>query len=185
MKCTAILALLAVGFLCSALPAAAGLAVAEPSDYRMDEYKSPVPATLHGARVVTTEEAARLWKEKRAVFFDVMPRTPKPAKLPAGTIWRDKVRNDIPGSVWLPNTGYGALSKETADYFRAGIAAQTEGGKARAILFYCMTDCWMSWNAAKRAVEWGHTVVLWYPAGADGWEKTGLPLAEAQPFEAR
>jgi PQQ-dependent catabolism-associated CXXCW motif protein len=178
-------ALLAASLLHAAPAAAAGGTVAEPAGYRMEDYKSPVPRTLEGARVVTTEEAAVLWEEKRTVFFDVMPHMPKPDKLPAGTIWRDKVRKDIPGSVWLPNTGYGAISKKTADYFRAGLANYTGGGKSRPVLFYCMTDCWMSWNAAKRAVEWGHGAVVWYPAGADGWEAANLPLVEATPYEAR
>jgi rhodanese-related sulfurtransferase len=39
----------------------------------------------------------------------------------------------------------------------------------------------MSWNAAKRAVSWGYTDVLWYPDGTDGWQEAGLPLAEARP----
>ncbi|RFC66775.1 MULTISPECIES: PQQ-dependent catabolism-associated CXXCW motif protein [Mesorhizobium] len=155
---------------------------AEPSDYRMDEYRAPVPATLKGARVVTTAEAEKLWREKAAVFFDVMPRTPKPANLPQGTIWRDKPRSGIPGSIWLANVGYGEINAETEAYFRKGIDAQIGTDKSHPILFYCMTNCWMSWNAAKRAVAWGYTSVLWYPLGSDGWEKAGLPLVEEQPY---
>jgi PQQ-dependent catabolism-associated CXXCW motif protein len=155
----------------------------EPAGYRTEEYRAPVPGTLQGALVVTTQEAAALWREKGAIFIDVMPHTPKPAKLPAGTIWREKIRKNIPGSIWLPNVGYGVLSKADADYFREGINARTGGDKARKILFYCMTDCWMSWNAAKRAVEWGYASVLWYPLGADGWGADGLPLVEDKPFQ--
>ncbi len=184
MKSKSVMALLAASLLHAASPVAADDTVAEPAGYRMEDYKSPVPRTLQGARVVTTQEAAELWEQKRAVFFDVMPHAPKPANLPAGTIWRDKVRKDIPGSVWLPNVGYGAISRETADYFRAGLAAHTGGDKARMIVFYCMTDCWMSWNAAKRAVEWGHGAVVWYPSGTDGWEGMSLPLVEVKPYEA-
>lgn len=183
MKCKALGVLLAASFLVAALPLAAELPVAEPAGYRMEDYKAPVPKTLQGARVVSTQEAAALWEKKQAAFFDVMPRTPKPDKLPAGTIWKDKVRRHIPGSVWLPNVGYGALSKETEDYFRSGLAAHTGGDGARMILFYCMTDCWMSWNAAKRAVEWGYSAVVWYPSGADGWGSDNLPLVEAKPYE--
>jgi PQQ-dependent catabolism-associated CXXCW motif protein len=164
------------------VPALADGAVPEPSGYRMEEYRAPVPGTLHGAQVVTTQEAAALWRDKSAVFFDVMPHTPKPAKLPAGTIWREKIRKNIPGSIWLPNVGYGALSKEDADYFKSGIDAKTGSDRTRNILFYCMTNCWMSWNAAKRAVEAGHTSVFWYPLGADGWQAAGLPLAQDAPF---
>lgn len=176
--------LLAAGFLGFSEPVWAG-GVDEPADYRMDEYKAPVPETLKGARVVTTSEAEALWRGKKAVFFDVMPNTPKPANLPAGTIWRDKVRNDIPGSIWLANVGYGAIPEETAEYFRQGLAAGTGADKSRPILFYCMTDCWMSWNAAKRAMEWGYSSVIWYPLGADGWESANLPLEENKPYAAK
>ncbi|RWN63221.1 PQQ-dependent catabolism-associated CXXCW motif protein [Mesorhizobium sp.] len=156
--------------------------IAEPGGYRMDDYRAPVPQTLQGAKVVTTAEAEALWREKKAVFFDVMPNTPKPANLPAGTIWRAKIRKDIPGSTWLANVGYGAISEETANYFRQGLGAEAGPDKSRAILFYCMTNCWMSWNAAKRAIEWGYSSVIWYPPGADGWERANLPLEERKPY---
>lgn len=157
--------------------------VDEPTGYRMDEYRAPVPATLQGARVVDTAEAEKLWREKGAAFFDVMPRPPKPDNLPAGTVWRDKPRNGIPGSIWLANVGYGEINAETEAYFRRGIESQVGADKAGAILFYCMTDCWMSWNAAKRAIAWGYTSVLWYPLGSDGWEKAGLPLVSEEPYK--
>lgn len=165
--------------------AIAGETVTEPASYRMGEYRAPVPATLRGARVVTTREAAALLENKQALFFDVMPHTPKPAKLPAGTIWRDKVRQNIPGSIWLPNVGYGAISKDDTNYFRASLLSQTGGDEQRTILFYCMTDCWMSWNAAKRAIEWGYKSVLWYPSGADGWEADGRALTVGEPFQIK
>ena len=44
----------------------------EPSGYRMQDYRGPTPATLAGARVVTTAEAEELWKTG-AVFVDVLP----------------------------------------------------------------------------------------------------------------
>jgi len=168
------------GFLVLPVPLLGGQ-VAEPSGYRMEQYRSPVPATLKGATVVTTAQAEALWRDRKAVFFDVMPQPPKPANLPAGTIWREKERNDIPGSIWLANVGYGAIPEETARYFADGLSVGTGGDKSRAVLFYCMTDCWMSWNAAKRALEWGYKSVVWYPQGADGWEQAGLPLEENRP----
>lgn len=179
-----VLALSVASWLVAGQLSAAELAVPEPAGYRTDNYKAPVPATLAGARVARTQEAAALWEQKSAVFFDVMPRLPKPANLPAGTIWRDKPRMNIPGSIWLANVGYGEITPETAEYFRAGLAANTGGDKSRKIVVYCMTNCWMSWNAAKRAVSWGYTSVVWYPDGADGWEHTNRPLAAATPFAA-
>ena len=38
-----------------------------------------------------------------------------------------------------------------------------------------------SWNATKRALEWGYRGALWYRDGTDGWSEASLPLAEAQP----
>jgi PQQ-dependent catabolism-associated CXXCW motif protein len=181
MKGKGTILLLAAGIMGLMEPALAGT-VKEPSGYRMDEYRAPVPDTLHGATVVTTGKAEELWRKKKAVFLDVMPYTPKPANLPAGTIWRDKVRNDIPGSLWLANVGYGTLSSETEAYFRHTLEKVTGNDKSQPLLFYCMTGCWMSWNAAKRAVEWGYSSVLWYPSGADGWEKKGLPLKQNKPY---
>ncbi|TIX93419.1 MAG: PQQ-dependent catabolism-associated CXXCW motif protein [Mesorhizobium sp.] len=181
MKGKETILLVAAGLLGLTPPMWAG-DVAEPGGYRMNDYRAPVPQTLRGASVVTTAEAEALWREKKAVFFDVMPNTPKPANLPAGTIWRDTIRKDIPGSTWLANVGYGAISEETANYFRQGLAAEADADKSRAILFYCMTNCWMSWNAAKRAVEWGYSSVIWYPPGADGWERANLPLEEKKPY---
>ncbi len=163
------------------MPALADGSAAEPLAYRMADYRAPVPATLRGAKVVLTDEASALL-DKQTLFIDVMPHTPKPAKLPAGTIWREKVRNNIPGSVWLPNVGYGALSGETEGYFRNALETLTGGDKKRMVLFYCMTDCWMSWNAAKRAIEWGYGSVAWYPSGADGWEGGGHVLSEGKPY---
>lgn len=152
----------------------------EPHDYRSENYRAPVPRTLHGARVATTAEAEALWKAHAASFVDVLPRPPKP-KLPPDTLWRDEPRPDIPGSVWLPDTGYGALPPRMEAYFRDGLAKATGGNKMRTVVIYCLRDCWMSWNAARRAVAIGYTNVVWYPDGTDGWAAAGLPLADATP----
>ena len=37
-------------------------AVPEPPGYRMQDYRSPTPATLAGARVINTDDAEELWK---------------------------------------------------------------------------------------------------------------------------
>lgn len=180
VRCRAAFATLLAPFLMWGGPSAAQ--APEPSSYRMDEYRAPVPATLKGAKVIATSEAQKLWEDKAAVFIDVMPQTPKPANLPAGTLWRDKLRNDIAGSIWLANVGYGQINAETAAYFEKGLAQNGVSGKSAPIVFYCMTNCWMSWNAAKRAVEWGYSAVYWYPEGSDGWEKAGLPVESKLPY---
>jgi PQQ-dependent catabolism-associated CXXCW motif protein len=156
--------------------------VEEPHGFRLDHFRAEVPATLKGATVVTTAEAERLWRRKEAVFIDVLPRPPKPANLPAGTIWREPERDDIPGSIWLPNVGFGVLDPAMESYFRQGLSEAAGGDSDRPILFYCLERCWMSWNAAKRALTLGYRKVLWYPEGTDGWSRRGLPLERRTPL---
>ena len=170
--------------LCSVIWAhvASAETVPEPQDYRMDHYRGPVPATLAGGTVVGPEDAHMLWKEG-AAFIDVLPRAPKPANLPKGTIWREKPRHSIPGAIWLPNVGYGAIADVTADYFKRGLMASVGEETDAAVVFFCLEDCWMSWNAAKRAIEWGYSRVYWFPEGTDGWSLWDYPLEQVKPLE--
>lgn len=184
--------LAAVLALClAALPASgwsgearAGEAPPEPSFYRMDDYRAPTPATLAGATVLSPAEAEALWKETRAVFVDVLPRPPRPANLPEGTVWHEKPHKSIPGAVWLPNVGYGAIDEATERYFRVGLEAVTGGDLHRPVVLFCERGCWMSWNAAKRALTYGYDAVSWFPDGTEGWSEEGLPLQPVEPRAA-
>ncbi|MCA0997170.1 PQQ-dependent catabolism-associated CXXCW motif protein [Alloyangia pacifica] len=155
--------------------------VPEPEGYRMEAYRAPVPETLAGAQVVDADEAHALWQSGEVAFVDVLPQPPKPDNLPEGTVWRAKPRDSIPGAVWLPNTGYGALAEEDAQYFRDGLAEVTGGDRAHPLLIFCLAECWMSWNAAKRALAEGYAEVYWLPVGTDGWAAAGYPLERVTP----
>ena len=89
----------------------------------------------------------------------------------------DDYRTPTPQTV----AGGVVLGTELETYFRDHLDAATRGHRDTAIVFYCLVDCWMSWNAAKRAASWGYTRVYWYPDGTDGWEAAKLPLAETEP----
>jgi PQQ-dependent catabolism-associated CXXCW motif protein len=172
------LALMAV-IVSSAVPAWPG--VLEPQTYRLEDYRSPVPDTLKGAKVIDVKAAERLWRGNSAVFIDVLPHPPKP-KLPEGTVYRPKTHDSIPGAIWLADVGYGALTPEMEDYFRRGLEIATSGDKGKAVVIFCLSDCWMSWNAAKRALSWGYGNILWFPGGADRWSDAGLPLQRLEPL---
>lgn len=154
----------------------------EPTGYRLDEYRAPTPATLAGAKTLTTKEAEALWRDKTAVFVDVMPLPPRPANLPPGTLWRTPPRDSIPGSLWLPNVGYGEIAPEMDAYFRRGLAEATRNEPSHPLVIFCMRACWMSWNAAKRAMGYGYTSIYWFADGTDGWREAGLPLERLQPI---
>jgi PQQ-dependent catabolism-associated CXXCW motif protein len=155
--------------------------VPEPDAYRFGDYRAPTPATLQGAGVIGTDEAETIWRSHSASFVDVLPRAPRPRDLPEGTLWRDKPRANIPGSIWLPDTGYSELGPGMAGYFSKGLEKATNGDRARTLVLYCLADCWMSWNAAKRALSLGYSDVAWYPEGTDGWFAALLPLQDATP----
>jgi len=170
------------------LAALSGLAVSavaqtvpEPEGYRMERYRAPVPDTLAGGKVLDPAAAHALWQAGDAAFIDVLPHAPKPENLPEDTIWRDKPRQSVPGAIWLPNVGYGALAEVTAEFFRAGLNKATGGDKDHPVVIFCLADCWMSWNAAKRALEYGYREVYWMPEGTDGWTSHGYPTATITP----
>ncbi|WP_181707574.1 PQQ-dependent catabolism-associated CXXCW motif protein [Chthonobacter rhizosphaerae] len=162
-----------------ASPVAAG-DVPEPTGYRLNDYRAPVPDTLAGARVLDTKAVEALWSAGSAVFIDVLPKPPRP-KLPPGTVFRLPPRESIPGAIWLPDVGYGALAADMAAYFKDNLNEAVQGDASRTVVFFCLADCWMSWNAARRAVEWGYRDVVWYPEGTDGWSFEGLPVAKVEP----
>ena len=166
-------------------PVLAQALVPEPDGYRTQDYRTPTPATLSGARTITTAQAHAVWKSGEAVFIDVLPHPPRPANLPAGTIWRERERLDIPGSLWLPDTGYGELAPAMEAYFRGGLERATGGDRDRLLVIYCQRDCWMSWNAGKRALALGYRNVAWYPDGTEGWQEAELPLEQAVPAPGR
>ena len=155
--------------------------VPEPEGFRMEAYRAPVPATLAGATTVGTAELRALLETEAPVLIDVLP-APRPPEDRAGLrLWRPKPRDNIPGSVWLPNVGYGELSAEFQAYFEDNLERLTGGDRSRRLVIYCQADCWMSWNAAKRAIRSGYDNVVWYPEGTDGWAAAGLPLEPAEP----
>ena len=155
-----------------------GKEVPEPDGYRMTDFRTPVPRTLKGARVIGQEEAEAMWKDGKAVFIDVYPRAPKPPNLPASTVWRDPTHMTIERAHWLPNVGYGVLSPEFEAYFRTRLAALA--GPGTPVVFFCLSDCWMSWNAARRALEWGYGNVIWFREGTDAWQQAGFDLVKAE-----
>ena len=59
------------------------------------------------------------------------------------------------------------------------LAQQTQGRKGVALVFYCQSrECWMSYNAALRAIHAGYTNVLWYRGGIEAWKFAGMPTQQ-------
>ena len=155
--------------------------VPEPAQFRLDHYRDDVPATLHDAAVIHTDALAALLAREHALVIDVLPAPMPPADGRPGLVRMVQPHRTIPGSIWLPDVGRGAISPELEARFRARLAALTGGHADARLVFTCLSRCWMSWNAAKRATGYGYTGVIWYPDGVDGWAEAGRPTAVAVP----
>jgi quinoprotein dehydrogenase-associated probable ABC transporter substrate-binding protein/PQQ-dependent catabolism-associated CXXCW motif protein len=154
-------------------------AVPEPDGYRTERYRAATPATLEGATVVDTAALQELIANAQPILIDVMS---KQLETPEQQAWQPPPREHVAGSVWLPNVGLGAPSPPFIEYFENSLADLTKGNPTRPLVFYCDVNCWMGYNAAKRAIrELGYSNVYWYPEGVQGWQSAGLELAEAEP----
>ncbi len=155
--------------------------VDQPDGYRMELYDDVVPAGLTGATRVTAIDVKELQISDNAVVVDVIPDHRKPDFLPENQIWIPVPHNGLPNALWLPDTGFGVLSEVTERYFTTHLAAATRGDLTHAVVFYCRADCWMSWNAAKRALSYGYTRVYWFAEGIDDWSFEGFDFELLQP----
>ena len=165
----------------SALTSTAAAEAPVPEGYRTEDYRAPTPARVPGARTLDTAAAEALWRQGGAVWIDVLPAPRRPAGLPATTTWRPSPRRGIPGSLWLPEVGRGQLDPALEAWFRDNLLRASGGDASRPLVFYCLAECWMSWNAAKRAAAWGWRTIYWYREGTDGWEAAGLPTEPLHP----
>lgn len=149
--------------------------------YRAREFRAPTGTDPPpGVSVIGTEELLRLVESGRVLPVDVLSAPRRPDSLPAGALWLPQPRNDIPGSLWLPDLGLADPGPDREARFRSAIEAALKH-RPRPLAVYCRVDCWLSWNAAKRIAGWGIADVRWYPGGSDAWDDELLPTEQAVP----
>jgi PQQ-dependent catabolism-associated CXXCW motif protein len=137
-----------------------------------------LPATIAGGQVAPTESVAALLKSRHVVLLDVSPAPKRPPHASPSAPWLPLPHQDIPGSVWIPGAGEGAVAPALALHL-AQVMDRLTGGRADTpIVVYCHPDCWMSWNAARRLVWLGYRRVYWDPDGIEGWARSGRQLAK-------
>ena len=179
IACAALLAM-------DAAPAGASDDYLDPqTGFRMSHYQAVVPETVAGGTRITTEQAEQIFKDRSAAFIDVSPSIGAGFDPQTGR-WRLRQKHGhIPGSTWLPDVGRGAPGEVLISYFANSLEVITGGDKSRPILIYCKADCWMGWNAVKRAAGLGYTNIYWYPDGIDGWTDWDNPVAVADPVPVK
>jgi len=156
--------------------AAAAQAVDEKRDFgvppstelRLAGHASPTPLTIPGAQVIATAELrARLEEplETRPLLFDVLG---------------EDAHLTIPGAIWLPGAGRGSSFEDEVQARLAKLLDfATRGDRRRPLVFFCSgPECWLSYNAALRAVRLGYGEVRWYRGGLEAWRAASAPLAQ-------
>ncbi|MBV8030030.1 MAG: sulfurtransferase [Betaproteobacteria bacterium] len=145
------------------------LGVPATSELRAGEHAAPTPIQIPGARTISTAVLRRLMQAGGAeapILLDVLGEGNR--------------HLTIPGAIWVPGAGEGqgfddAIQPALARFLQAA----TKGDRARPIVFFCASArCWLSYNAALRAVRLGYTQVLWYRGGIQSWGQGGGALAE-------
>lgn len=139
-----------------------------------------MPATVAGGSVVGSKQIVELAKHSGVVLIDVYPAPRRPAGTRPDTPWLPPTHRNLPNSLWWPNVGLGAIPADLDLRFRQRLAAIVASQPGGLLVFYCRANCWLSWNATKRAAAYGFKAA-WFPEGADGWEMSGLPTQQATP----
>jgi PQQ-dependent catabolism-associated CXXCW motif protein len=156
-------------------------APAEPEGFWTGPVNDPVPNTVKGGKVIHARALAALLKAKDAVVVDVSNSPRRPENLPASTTWLPLPHRAIPGAIWIPGAGLGEPSPPVEKYFRERLAKATGNDKGKAVVLYCHERCWLSWNGARRAIQYGYRNVYWFPDGIEGWRKAKLPRVVIEP----
>jgi PQQ-dependent catabolism-associated CXXCW motif protein len=126
----------------------------------------PTPASIPGGQVITTKGLVSLVQGRQVPYmiFDILggPET-LPGAIPAAAASQG-----------------GTFDDQTQKGFGTYLQQATQGKKQTALIFYCQsTHCWMSYNAALRAINMGYSNVLWYRGGIEAWKAAGLPMQQA------
>lgn len=122
------------------------------------------PVKIPGGRVTTTDQlSAALRQGQQAVLlFHVLGG-----------------RETLPNAQFAaPASAPGTFNDETQQRFSQYLGQVTQGQKDKPLVFYCASlQCWMSYNAALRAINSGYSNVLWYRGGIEAWKAAGLPTS--------
>lgn len=152
--------------------------------YRIAHYRAAVPDAVEGATRVDLDKVDALLKSG-AILLDVMP-SEGAGPDPVTGAWRlSRPHQTIPGATWLPDVGRGKISDAFEKYLAANTQKLTAGDKARPLIVFCQSDCWMAWNAVQRLAKLGYSALYWFPEGTDGWVEWGdrkLTPATPVPF---
>ncbi|OBV11089.1 rhodanese-like domain-containing protein [Erythrobacter dokdonensis] len=162
-------------------PPSAGPALFDAQGYRTSRYRNPIKADPAPAAVIELAAALALEPGKEALFMDVMP-VEGGVRDPVTGVWTlSREHLTIPGALWYPETGRAPVDETLWQALEAKVAEVRRQAPRLPVVLFCRSDCWMSWNAARRLAERGHDNIHWLAEGTDGWHAAGRGLVAATP----
>ena len=141
--------------------------VAPVETLRLSDYSAPTPGEVRGAKRLGTAQL-REWLRGATLppplLFDVLG---------------GDAHELLPGAIWLPGAGQGQSFQDTVqEQLAKTLRAATKDDRGRRLVFFCQGPrCWLSYNAALRAVALGYEHVYWYRGGIEAWLANGGTLA--------
>ncbi len=127
----------------------------------------PTPASIPGGQTITTKGLVELIKGQQVpvLILDVLGGP-----------------EIIPGAQFaVPAHQGGSFDDPVQQQFGKYLQQATRGNKEHPLVLYCLSPhCWMSYNAALRAIHLGYTNVLWYRGGIDSWKQAGQQVQRVQ-----
>jgi PQQ-dependent catabolism-associated CXXCW motif protein len=124
------------------------------------EMHGPTPNSIPGGQVVTTQGLIALLQGAGGpvVLLDVLGAPQR-----------------IPGSLYaVPASQPGDFNDQAQQQFGQFLQGAVAGKRGTSIITYCQgPQCWMSYNAALRAIHLGYKNVMWYRGGLEAWGRAG------------
>lgn len=163
-------------------PATAANELFDSEGYRSARYRAPVDLPPFPAVPITLAKALRLRAGVDALFIDVLPAEGGVRDAATGQ-WTLGVQHDtIPGAAWHPEAGRGEPDPLLWRGLRDAVQTARARRPALPVVVFCRSDCWMSWNAARRLAREGFSEVYWLAEGIEGWHQAGRVLVRAEPI---
>lgn len=136
------------------------------TELRLSDHASATPLVIAGARTVRSDELVAMLQgpaESQPLLFDVLT----------------DMHDTLPGAIWLPGAGYGSgFDDELQRQLGTALQQASGGDRSKPMAFLCSSErCWLSYNAALRAVRLGYLNVLWYRGGIAAWLAAGGEVA--------
>ena len=143
------------------------MGVAPTNQLHSGSMEGPTPNQIPGGQMITTKGLLSLMQRNdvRFAVIDVLGDS-------------QRIPNAISA---VPASEAGTFNDQIQQRVATFLQGLTSGKRDMPLVFYCAgPTCWMSYNAALRAIHLGYQNVLWYRGGLQAWTTLRLPTQPQQ-----